>query len=154
VGNLGVISSAEIYKPPDRDSFVVEGPRALHINPRDGSVVEAVFGPVNWGSPEKSRWEYWRWGLGDATVTLRNPQPFTIESRVSFRLRAVVERKAIVALAGRVIWQGTLQPAEVRPGDTVLTFTSDRPPGTWGTTDKRKLTFSLRDLDIELVRQK
>jgi hypothetical protein len=164
VGNLGVFGSYEIYKPPGRDSFVVEGPRALHINPKDGNVVEAVFGPVNWALPERSKWAYWRWCFGDATVALRNPQPFTIESHVSFRARPIGERQVFVFLAGKVIWQGKLDPLEITSvdlgeidlpqGDTVLTFKSDRPGEQPTTRDPRNLTFSLRDLEIDLERRK
>jgi hypothetical protein len=164
IGNLGVLSSTEIYKPPIRDSFVVEGPRALRMHPKDNYVVEAVFGPVNWDTPERSRWAFWRWCLGDATVALRNPQPFTIVSHVSFRFRAIGERQAIVLLAGKVVWQGKLDPLEVKfvdlgeidlaPGDTVLTFKSDRPGETPNNRDHRNLTFSLRDLEIDLERKK
>jgi len=160
VGNLGIFASADIFKPPGRESFVVEGPRALRINPRDGSVVEAIYGPRNWYTPEKSRWEFWRWGMGEGTVTIRNPQPFAIVAVVKFRLRAVDERAAVVTRAGKVLWRGMLQPAEVRrvslgeielpQGDTVLVFSSDRAAAYPGNGDMRRLTFSLRDLEIDL----
>jgi hypothetical protein len=164
IGNLGVLSSTEIYKPPTRDSFVVEGPRSLRMHPKDNYVVEAVFGPVNWYSPERSKWGFWRWSQGDATVTLRNPQPFTIVSHVSFAFGAVGERQAIVSLAGKIVWQGKLDPfgitsadigeIDLPPGDTVLTFKSDRPGESPGGRDRRNLTFSLRDLEIDLERRK
>jgi hypothetical protein len=160
VGNLGILSSADISKPPGRESFVIDGPRSLRINPRDGSVVEAVFGERNWWTPEKSRWEFWRWNLGEGTVALRNPQPFTLVSVVTFRLRSVERRDVIVEMGGKVLWRGTLEPAEVRPvslgeidlppGDTVLTFKSDRPATYPGNGDLRRLVFSLRHLEIDL----
>ena len=159
-GNLGILASADISKPPGRESFVVEGPRDLRINPRDGSVVEAVYGPHNWWTPEKSRWEFWRWNLGEGTVALRNPQPFTLVSVVTFRLRSVERRDVMVELGGKVLWRGTLEPAEVLPvslgeidlppGDTVLTFKSDRPATYPGNGDLRRLVFSLRHLEIDL----
>jgi hypothetical protein len=160
VGNLGVFASADLLKPPGRESFEVEGPRSLRINPKDGSVVEAVFGPENWGWQEKSRWDYWRWSMGDSWVAIRNPQPFPIMADIKFRLRAVDLRGATVTLNGRVVWSGLLQPAEVRkaklagvelpPGDTVLYFKSDRPSANPGNDDPRSLTFSVRDLEIDL----
>ena len=160
VGNLGVFASANLLRPQGRESFEVVGPRSLRINPKGGSGVEAVFGPGNWGMPEKSRWDYWRWSLGDSSVTIRNPQPFPIMADIKFRLRAIDLRGATVTLNGKVVWSGLLQPAEVRkaklagvelpPGDTVLTFKSDRPSANPGNDDPRSLTFSVRDLEIDL----
>jgi hypothetical protein len=160
LGNLGVVGSASLLKPPGRESFVVEGPRALMINPADRHTVEAVFGPANWWGPEKSRWEYFRWSLGDSTVAIRNPQPFPIVADITFKLRSVDERGASVAIGGKVVWQAHLKPAEVlpgalrdvllKPGDTVLLFRSDRPPAYPGNFDPRKLTFQVRHLEIDL----
>jgi hypothetical protein len=164
VGNLGVLASPDIFKPPGRESFVVEGSSALRINPRDRNVVEAIYDPRNWWAPERSRWEFWRWGLGDGTVTIRNPQPFTIVAKVKFRLRSADEREAIVAVAGREIWRGMLPPGDVRhvslgeidlpPGDTVLLFKSDRAAAYPGNGDLRRLSYSLRDFEIDLERRK
>jgi len=164
IGNLGVLASPDIYKPPGRESFVVEGSRDLRINPGDRHVVEAIYDPRNWWAPERSRWEFWRWGLGDGTVTIRNPQPFTIVAKVKFRLRSADGRAAIVAREGRVLWQAMLQPGEVRhvslgeidlpPGDTVLLFKSDRPAAYPGNGDLRRLSYSLRDFEIDLERRK
>jgi hypothetical protein len=167
LGNLGVVASADIFKPPGRESYVVEGPRSLRINPKDSRVVEAIYDPHRWYPPEKPRWSTWeffRWNMGDGTVTIRNPQPFPLVAVVTFRFRAADQRAAIVTRAGKVLWQGMLQPAEVRrvslgeielpPGDTVLTFGSDRPAAYPGNGDLRRLTFSLRDLEIDLKRRR
>lgn len=164
VGNLGVFASADIFKPPGRESFVVEGANALRINPADGSVVEAIYGPKNWWRPEKSRWEFWRWSMGDATIAIRNPQTFTLVARLRFRLRSVDERAAIVSLGDRVLWSGMLPPGqavkarvgeiELPPGDTVIGFRSDRPAAFPGNNDPRRLSFSVRDFEIDVVRRK
>jgi hypothetical protein len=160
IGNLGIFGSADLLKPPGRESYVVEGPRSLRINTLNGKGIEAIYGPKNWWMPEKSRWEYWRWGMGDCRVTLRNPMPFPVEADVTFRLRSVDRRGAIVTLAGKPAWKDTLEPAEVRPvslsgvelppGDTELLFRSDRPPAYPGNDDHRRLTFSVRDLEIDV----
>jgi hypothetical protein len=164
VGNLGILGSADIFKPPGRESYVVEGPNALRINPRDGSAVEAIYGPRNWWRPEKSRWEFWRWSTGDATVAVRNPQPFALVADIRFRLRSVDEREAVVALGERVLWRGMLRPGEavrvklpditLAPGDTVLRFRSDRPAAYPGNSDPRRLSFSLRGFEIDVERSK
>jgi hypothetical protein len=160
VGNLGVIGSADLMKPPGRETFRVEGPSELIVNPTNDHAVEVVFGPKNWWRPEKSRWEYFRWSLGDCSLAIRNPQPFPLLADVRFRLRAVDERAALVSLNGTLVWQAMLRPGEVRkatiagvilpPGDTVLYFKSDRPGAYPGNEDERRLTFSVRDLEIDL----
>ena len=163
-GNLGIVSIADISKPPGRESFVVKGPSALRVNPADGKAVEAVFGPRNWWIPEKNRFEFWRWAMGDGTVALHNPQPFTLVATVRFGLRSEDQREAIVEIGGKVIWRGMLRPAdassvsigeiELPPGDTVLTFRSDRPSENPGNGDLRRLTFSVRHLEIDVERKR
>jgi hypothetical protein len=63
-----------------------------------------------------------------------------------------------------VIWQWTLKPAEVKPatlhdlvlppGDTVILFRSNRPAAFPGNVDRRRLTFMVRDLEIDLKGRK
>jgi len=164
IGNLGVFATSDIIKPPGRESFAVEGPSELRINPKDGSAVEAIYGPHNWWHPEKSRWEFWRWSMGDATVAFRNPQPFSLVADIRFRLRSVDKRAAVISQGDRVLWSGMLQPSEkvrvklgeivLPPGDTVLSFRSDRIAAFPGNDDPRRLSFSLRDLEIDLLRRK
>jgi len=163
VGNLGILGSPDIFKPPGRESFVVDGPNALRINPKDGSSVAAFYGERNWWRPEKSRWEFWRWSMGDSTVAIRNPQPFTLVADIRFRLRSVDERAAVVMLGERVLWKGMLPAGDavkvrlsgivLAPGDTVLRFRSDRPPAFAGNNDPRRLSFSLRGLEIDVERR-
>jgi hypothetical protein len=164
IGNLGVLASADIFKPPGRQSFVVEGPNSLRINPKDGSVVEAIYGPRNWWHVERSRWEFWRWMKGDATIAIHNPQPFTLVARVRFRLRSVDERGAVVMHGDKVLWSGMLPPGEavragigeidLPPGDTVLMFKSDRLAAYPGNNDPRRLSFSVRDFEIDVEKRK
>jgi hypothetical protein len=166
VGNLGVISSIDISKPPGRESYRVRGPSALQINPRNSAVVEAIYGPRNWWTPEKSRWwgGFFRWSLGEGTITLRNPQPFSIMVKLNFGLRAADGREAIVAEGPKVLWQGALKASEVRevnlgemelpPGDTVLTFRSDRPAAYPGNGDLRRLNYAVKNFEIDLLRRR
>lgn len=160
VGNLGIIGSSDIFKPPGRESYIVSGPSALRINPTDGRSVEAVYSETTWWHPERSRWEFWRWAKGDATITLHNPQPFTLAAHVHFRARSADEREARVLLGGKVLWHAILPPKqnieaslgqlELPPGDTVLSFTSDRQAAFPGNNDPRRLSFSVRDFEIDL----
>jgi hypothetical protein len=163
VGNLGVIGSFDVLKAPGRESFEVVGPKALMINPKDGSAVSADFNPRYWYLPEKSRLEYWRWGgknPGAGEVTVHNPQPFALSVWLRFRLRSVDLRSAVISSGGKVLWSGLLQPGEVKklslhgidlpPGDTTFLFGSDRPAAYPGFNDPRRLSYSLRDLEIDL----
>jgi hypothetical protein len=160
LGNLGIFASANLLRPPGRESSVVVGPRDIRVNPANGQSVEAVFGPKNWWMPEKSRWDYFRWSMGDSTVALHNPQPFAVLVDVKFMLRAADGREAIVVLGGKVVWRGALEPAVVRsvilpdlalpPGDTLVVFRSDRPAAYPGNADRRRLTFMVRDLEIDV----
>jgi hypothetical protein len=160
LGNLGVFASADLLRPPGRESYILEGPKELRTNPKDGKTVEAVFGPRNWWEPERSRWDYFRWSMGDSSVTLHNPHAFAIVADVKFRVRAVDSRSAIVSIGDKVMWQLALKPAKVNPvnlsdivlppGDTVMLFHSDRPPAYPGNSDRRRLTFMVEDLEIDL----
>jgi hypothetical protein len=164
VGNLGIFASADLLKPPGRESYVVEGPKELRVNAKEGKSVEAIFGPNNWWKPEKSRWDYFRWSMGDSTVAIHNPQPFAMVADVKFEVRAVDAREAIVILGGKVVWRWALKPAEVKPatlhdlvlppGDTVILFHSNRPAAFPGNVDRRRLTFMVRDLEIDLKGRK
>jgi hypothetical protein len=163
LGNLGVVSSQDLLKPPGRETFVVKGPSGLSFNERTSRSVEVVFGKANWWHPEKSRWEYFRWSLGDSTLAIRNPQAFPILADVRFRLRSVDERAALVSLDGALVWNGILRPGEVRkatiagivlkPGDTTLLFQSDRPGSYPGGGDHRRLSYSVRDLEVDLLKR-
>ena len=119
-----------------------------------------MFGPKNWWLPEKSRWDYFRWSMGDSSVALRNPQPFPVVVDLKFMLRSADARQAIVILGDKLAWRGALVPAVVQPvtlpgillmpGDTVVVFRSDRAAAFPGNADRRRLTFMVRDLEIDV----
>jgi hypothetical protein len=98
--------------------------------------------------------------MGDSSVALHNPQVFAVMVDVKFMLRAADRREAIVILGDKVAWRGALEPAVVQPvvlrdlvlppGDTVLIFRSDRPAAYPGNADRRRLTFMVRDLEIDV----
>jgi hypothetical protein len=160
VGNLGIFGSANLLKPPGRESYVVEGPRELRINPVDGKSVGAVFGARNWWGPERSRWEFWRWSMGDCSVALHNPHPFTLVADIRFALRSADRREAILTISGKELRREQLDGSSIQevvlkgfvlpPGDTVIEFRSNRPPAYPGNNDKRRLTFSVRGFEIDL----
>jgi hypothetical protein len=163
VGNLGVLASMDIFKIPGTVSYVVDGPRELRVNPRGGDAVTAEFSARYWYPVEKSRLEFWRWGgksAGDGLVTVHNSQPFTLSVWLRFKLRSVDQREAVVSEGAKVLWRGALDPAEIKrlslhdvdlpPGDTVFRFSSDRRAAFQDNDDPRRLSFSVRDLQIVL----
>ena len=149
-----------LLKPPGRETQMVKGPAELLINPRDNAHVEVIFGRANWWDNERSRWDYFRWSLGDSVITIHNPQPFAMTADVTFGLRSVDARGAKLSIDGAPAFQCQLRPAEVqsvlvpgvvlRPGDTTLLFQSDRPAAYPGNNDVRHLTFSVRDFEVDL----
>ena len=115
VGNLGIFASADLLKPPGRESYVVEGSKDLRVNAKEGKAVEAVFGPSNWWKPEKSRWDYFRWSMGDSTVAIHNPQPFAVVADVKFEWGSRGGRTGRYRDAG---WKGDLAvDPEARGGE-------------------------------------
>jgi hypothetical protein len=102
--------------------------------------------------------------MGDSSITIRNPQPFTLVAGLRFRLRSVDERAAIISLGKTVLWSGMLPPGEpvraridgieLPPGDTVLKFRSDRRAAFPGHNDPRRLSFSVRGFEIDVERRK
>jgi len=163
LGNLTVFFSSDTLKPPGRESFRLEGPRALRMVEASGRTVEAVFSEQEWYLPERSRFDYWRWSRGAAEVVLRNPHPFPIQADINFDLKSSDDRNVIVRAAGadgNVLWKGetvrtlrgvALNGVRLPPGDTVWRFDTDKPAQFPSNGDPRKVTFSLRNLEIRVV---
>ena len=170
-GNLGILGSVDFIGSslPDRlgACFVVEGPSQLRFNAKDNFGITATYGPGNWWGPESERmpgkrdWDTWRWTRGDATITIHNPQPFTVLAELTFGMATSDPRHAVVTMDGKIAWQAALKPAqdnlatltgiELPPGDTPLQFRTDRPAVEGGNGDHRRFAFSVRDLKITLV---
>jgi len=149
-----------LEEPASEVGYAVEGPGELRFDPKHGGLVKAAYGPSNWWLLESNGADYWRWSKGDSSVTIHNPQPFSIFADVSFGLATANSRAATVTLNGKVAWRGELKPAfdnratiagaELPPGDTVLFFQSDRPAVSLGGDDQRPFAFSVRNLKISL----
>ena len=158
-GNLGVLGSVELLKPLEFRDFVLKGPVSARVGP-DGIGAEAAYTSENWWPLEREGVDFWHWSKGDCTVTIHNPQPFALRADVSFGLATGDPRGASVSIRGAVVWSAAVEPAkdneavvrdiELPPGDTVLLFRSDRPATRPGAGDARTLTFSVRDLTIDL----
>ncbi len=167
-GNLGIFGSFDVLRPPGRETFRVDGPRALRIEAAGGRVVEVDYlesatpkpGVPLWYPPEKSRLEFWRWNSGDADIAVVNPHAYAVVADLTFSLRANDHRTATVSQGNRIWWRGALAPGMANPvelhglvlapGRTILHFATDRPAAYPGNNDPRPLAFSLRNLRIEL----
>lgn len=149
VGNLTVVAAAFEYSPP-REFFAVRGEEAIRKAVRVGPV-------AGWHGPERHGANTWRWSSGDASLRLVNhsgrPLLVTVQGQAS---SVAGERSLRVSQGERLLWGETLWakgPTEVRfgltlpPGETVLTFRSDRPAQTAG-SDARKLAFQVANLEI------
>ncbi len=122
--------------------------------------VDAIFDAA-WYPTESSWLEYWRWTGRDATVVFRNPHPYALNADITFALRTERRRSVVVRDAGRVIWQASLDRGVLRrgavrnvrfePGDTTWRFTTDLPPLEPTGGDPRRVAFSLRNLEIDIV---
>ena len=162
LGNLTVIFSSDFLKPPGREDYHISGPRDLYMIAKTGHTVEAVFNDKEWFLPERSRFDYWRWSRGSATLALHNPQDFAVMADISFDLKSNDERHVTVNAGDRVLWSGdtirTLRGVVVRdvrlePGDTVWRLTTDQEAEFPPNGDLRKVAFSLRNLEIRVTRR-
>jgi len=162
LGNLTVFFSSDTLKPPGRETFRLEGPRALRMVEATGRTVEAVFTDDDWYQAERSRFDYWRWSRGEAKVTLRNPHPFAVIADIAFDLKSSDERKVTVQSAegGAVLWtgetvhvlRGVLLPGvRLPPGDTVWRFATNKAAQFPSNGDPRKVAFSLRNMEIRIL---
>jgi hypothetical protein len=123
-------------------------------------VVEATYTSGNWWPLEREDKDFWHWSRGDSTVTIHNPQPFPVRADIRFGMATGDLRQAIVSIGARVAWSGAVKPARenaakisgltLEPGDTVLLFQSDHPAASPGPGDPRLITYSVRDLTIDL----
>lgn len=160
VGNLMMLVSLDAVSLPARQSYHVAGPRALLFAENGGRTIEAIF-DGQWYRVERSWLEYWRWSKGPASVTLRNSQPFALRVGVSFDLRAADARTVLGRSGAQDFFRRTLQPGEqchvelesirLGPGDTVLTWETDRPAIFPGGSAGRPIAFSLRNLNLKLL---
>jgi hypothetical protein len=160
LGNIGVLGSAELLEPLPPRGYLVTGPHALRAAP-DGDLLTVTYSPGDWWPIEREGNDTWHWGRGEGRVTLHNPQAFALVGDLSFGLATGDKRRAIVTQQGRVLWSAPVLPgrrndaavANVRipPGDSELQFQSDRPAAKPGPGDEREITYSVRDLTINLT---
>ena len=145
-GNLTVAASVFEFSPP-HEFYVVRGPASGAVR---------VVPAAGWHGPERTLEDHWRWTSGRAELTLVNSgrQPVIVAIRgVASSVEGV--RRVRVQVGERLLWGDDvgLGSTEMQfgltlpPGETVLVFTSDRPPQKVS-TDPRDLDFQISNLDI------
>lgn len=160
LGNLTVFAVSDVLGPAGRESYRIEGPKELALDPASKRSFSISF-DQRWYQAERSRLEYWRWSPGDAGIVFENPRDQTIYADVQFTLR-VADRRRVRLLEGDVlIWDGEILPGEgssiVIPrhaypsGITRWQFETDQPAITADQEDLRPITFNLRELKIKFV---
>ena len=159
LGNATIFFSSDTLRAPGRESFALEGPRALRMVEPTGETVEAVFPDEEWFGPERSRFDYWRWSRGEARVILRNPHPFALMADVSFDLKSNDQRQVVVKHGAQVLWSGgtvktlqgvSLKGVRLEPGDTVWKIETDLEAAFPSNGDLRKVAFSLRNMTMKI----
>ena len=130
-------------------------------------MVEATYDVRHWYyKEEKSRWEYFRWAgknPGNASVSIHNPQPFALVAQLRFRLRPIDDRTVTPSrLAVKVLWSRgpagggwwkvSLPPIELPAWRYGRPFSAPIAPAVAlpASDDPRRLTFSLRELEIDV----
>ena len=99
---------------------------------------------------------------GDADVVFRNPQAFPVKADIVFDVKSADDRKLTVLskVDGAVLWSGAtievLREVRIRgvvlpPGDILWRFESDLPPDQPNIGDPRKVSFSVRNLEIRIT---
>lgn len=162
LGNLLVWPSAEVLVPPGKESYQVLGSRALRVNEANADEVGAQFDEREWYWLERSYFDYWRWARGPAAVTLHNPHAYPIVVDVTFRLKSSDTRNVTVRIGPRTLWQGPTEQTMpdlvfrdlvLAPGDTALTFETDRPAARPPNGDVRTVAYRVCNFSIVVTRR-
>jgi hypothetical protein len=159
LGNLNVLASPDVLRLPSRESYRLEGPGDLRMS-ATGHIVEPVF-DERWYPPEHSSFEYWRWSDGPSTMSIRNPQDFTLTADITFSLRSTTNRSVTISQDGKILWQGflhdriraavELRGIQLAPGNTVWSFDTPMPSGPRQGVIRGPPVFNLRNLDIHIT---
>jgi hypothetical protein len=145
-GNLTVAASVFEFSPP-HDFYTVRGNEATAVRVATGK---------DWHGPERHLAEHWRWSPGHSELRLDNAAAQPLRVVVVARASSAREPRQLVVNEGqKLLWSETVGSVprvmrfglDLPPGETVLTFTSDRPGDKIG-TDPRPLAFRVANLEI------
>jgi hypothetical protein len=157
LGNASIFSAFGMFRlPADGYRLTASSPSISATNRERWK----VSFDENWYVPERSRGEYWCWSRGTAAISIHNPHAFPISAEITGGLRSLNTRMVTIWRGEEDAWSGSvgkqrvefvLSAVRLDPGTTQLRFESDRPPQTPGGPDARPLSFSLRELHIQVV---
>ena len=124
-----------------------------------GAQTAVVVTPVKgtWHGPERHLEQHWRWSAGKSELRLTNTAGVPVQVALRGRANAVEgERRVRIAVGERLLWGEVLSGRApvafscgltLPPGETVVTFSTDRPAQRVG-TDPRDLAFQISNLEI------
>ena len=146
-GNLTVAASVFEFTPPTAEFYDVRGAArsAVRVVPAEG-----------WHGAESGQGERWRWASGNAKLVLINEATSPVLAAIHGEAVSVEGfRHVRVLVDGKLLWGETVGRGAtevrfglaLRPGETVVEFTSDRPAQKVH-PDPRDLAFRIANLDI------
>jgi hypothetical protein len=147
-GNLSVLAAVGEFNPP-HELYHVRG---------DHAAVAAlqIDRGVGWYGVEHDRATRWRWSTAHATLPLRNVGPAPLVAHVRGRAGSARDARSLqISIGGARVWSAALDERVVDfqfdcplpPGETTLTFDTDRPARRVG-GDARLLAFRIFNLEI------
>jgi len=148
VGNLTIAASVFELSPPS-EFYSIRGDREL-------SAALRVVPSTGWHGPERHLKEQWRWSAARAELRLVNKHTAPVRVVLQGKARAVTQPRHLrVSVGEKLLWGDTVTERgvvmrfglEVPPGETVITFATDRPAEKVG-TDPRDLAFRVANLDV------
>lgn len=147
-GNLSVLAGFNEFSPPAREFFQVRGESAI--------VAKLQVRPEGWYGLENASGRRWRWSGGTSALAVTNQSSRPLALTLRGKLRSETEGRPLrISIGTKLLWSGALTEERVEvgfacvvpPGETTLSFSSDRPPNSIG-VDPRLLAFSLTNLEI------
>ncbi len=147
-GNLTVAAAYKEFSPPT-EFFTLRAPSEL-------ATAVAIERTGDWYGPEDGGGIRWRWSAGHAGLRVQNNSGHALTLLCSGHAApALDERRLRISAGEAMVWSGELdvQPAEFQfgvvlpPGETTLTFSTDKPAHPIG-TDERTMAFKIYNVDL------
>jgi hypothetical protein len=160
LGNITMLVVPAALSSPPGEGYTLRGRNEL-IYAQDRRMMEIEFSDA-WHQTERYGSDYWRWSEGTGTLKISNPHATPLLVRLRFTLSVSAPRQVHVRIGDHELWASDLtekislnvniSDVVVPPGDSVLTFETDRPGGQVG-TDPRRLAIRLQNFRMDLLRE-
>jgi hypothetical protein len=160
LGNLTLFCATDFLQTSPGYGYHLTGPSELLRSP-DGDETARVTFDRTWFEAERKGERYWRWSRGDAGFDVINPLPHPVIAAMSFYVDGLDRRRANLRRGNRVLWSGMIGEGDARvdlnnlelvPGRNAFELTTDQLPKEVGGQNSRDLAFSLRNLEIRVLR--